>query len=350
MKKFISFTYLVLTSLISKAQNSNYYSSAHSLSGDELKKELHNIIDDHETFKYTGGSPDVWDILKDTDRDTVNPENVILIYSGRSVNGAQEYNNRKGWTREHVWAKSRGDFDTDPPAGSDVHALRPLDPDVNGFRSNKNFDNCENCKEVLDGGFKTGSRMNKKVFEVPNEVKGDVARMVFYMAVRYEGDVNNEPDLELTEEYLDKVDKSPLHSRASTLLEWHRNDPVSTWEQRRNDIIFERYQKNRNPFIDHPELAEYLWGELTQSPWVPKNTKIVPLNNDSTNAFWPKTTTKQFQLPESISSFSLYDEAGNNILRVSSIETINLSALRSGTYLMIYDKNGVETRSKVTIQ
>jgi len=79
------------------------------------------------------------------------------------------------------------------------------------------------------------------------------------MAVRYEGE-NNEPDLEITNEYVSKSDKRPLYGKLITLMIWHGQDPVDDWEKKRNDIIDEKYQKNRNPFIDHPEYAWLMWG------------------------------------------------------------------------------------------
>ena len=89
-------------------------------------------------------------------------------------------------------------------------------------------------------------------------MQGDVARMMFYMAVRYEGN-ENEPDLELTDSLQHKSSKVPVHARLSVLLEWHEADPVDSLEIRRNDIIYE-YQRNRNPFIDRPEYVGILWG------------------------------------------------------------------------------------------
>ncbi|MDG1659750.1 MAG: hypothetical protein P8H40_00005, partial [Winogradskyella sp.] len=110
--KYISLI-IFLSSLILSAQiPTGYYDSALNLADGNLKYALNQIIDNHTEFSYTSSSIDVWDILKETDRDPNNSDNVILIYSGISINAAQEYNNADGWTREHVWAKSRGDFGT----------------------------------------------------------------------------------------------------------------------------------------------------------------------------------------------------------------------------------------------
>ena len=104
---------LLIAPLLSFAQiPSGYYNTAEDKADDVLKFELNQIIDNHTIFSYTSSITDTWDILKETDRDPNNSSNIILIYSGVSVDGAQEYNSGSGWTREHIWAKSRGDFGT----------------------------------------------------------------------------------------------------------------------------------------------------------------------------------------------------------------------------------------------
>ncbi len=110
----------------------HYYDGTATLSGQSLKDKLHVLIDGHKEYPYTSDTTDVYDILKVTDQDPGNPANVILIYSGFSVNGAQEYNDRKGWEREHVWSQSHGQFGRLKGPGSDVHHLRPILSHFNG--------------------------------------------------------------------------------------------------------------------------------------------------------------------------------------------------------------------------
>jgi len=236
---------------------SGYYDAANGKTGEQLKAALNNIISGHTTYPYSSSSTDVWDILKEADRDPNNSANVIGIYSGFSMDAAAEYNNGNGWNREHVWAKSRGDFGTSEGAGTDCHHLAVADISTNGARGNMNFDYGDTYY-VDTQGFYSGSTLSKTsstadVWEPRDEVKGDVARMIFYMATRYEGE-NGEPDLELTEVLLSATDKSPYHGKLSVLLEWHQQDPVSAAEIQRNNIIYS-YQNNRNPFIDHPEYV-----------------------------------------------------------------------------------------------
>ena len=261
----------------------DYYLTAENNTDENLKYELNQIIDNHTEFSYTSTATDVWDILKETDKDPNNPNNVILIYSGVSVDANQEYNNGNGWTREHVWAKSRGDFGTTTGPGTDVHALRPLDNTTNSIRNNRGFDNCIDCAIVYDKWSNDTSSFKDNIdwsFEPRPEVKGDVARMLFYMAVRYEG-YDGYPDLEFSETIMTSTDNTPFHGKLSILLEWHRNDPVDSWEENRNDIIYYTYQDNRNPFIDHPEIAEHLWGDKLGVNWPEMTLDVVEFNDES---------------------------------------------------------------------
>ncbi len=254
------FVALLVPTLSTFAQiPSGYYDTADGLSGDPLKTALYDIIKGHTEFPYSSSSTDTWDIIKLTDQDPSDPTKVVCIYSGFTRDAAAEYNSGAGWNREHVWAKSRGDFGTTKGAGTDLHHLRAADVSTNSARSNRNFnDPCDS--QYVDGDGTTDSYTCTGEFswEPRDEVKGDVARMLFYMATRYEGE-NGEPDLELTETLQGNTSKDPLHAILSVLIDWHNADPVSSTETSRNDIIYS-YQGNRNPFIDHPEYVALIWG------------------------------------------------------------------------------------------
>ena len=349
-------TVFCLFSIALSAQVVNeYYVSAENLADNNLKFALNQIIDNHKEFNYTSSNIDVWDILKETDRDPNNSENVILIYSGISVNGAQEYNSANGWTREHIWAKSRGDFGTAVGTGTDVHALRPLDNTTNSVRNNRSFNNCTTCIDVIDKwGNTTGSKKdgNDWSFEPRDAVKGDVARMLFYMAVRYEG-LDSYPDLELTDSMLPQGNKEPKHGVLSTLLEWHRNDPVDEWEENRNNIIYNSYQNNRNPFIDFPILAEHIWGTEMGVSWnseVLSNTKVHETSfhiypNPIKNMIHIKGISKSTQV-------YIYDTLGRKVLNTkinAKDNDIDVSGL-SGMYLIKIIYEGKKITKLVVIE
>lgn len=224
-----------------------YYDAAIGKTGAALKSALHNIIDDHTEISYSN----VWTALRETDEDPNNSNNVILLYTGRSQSKFTNGGNVNDWNREHVWAKSHGDFGTSMGAGTDLHHLRPTDVSVNGTRSNLDFDNGGNEHSEASGNY-----YDSDSWEPRDSVKGDVARMLFYMAVRYEGD-SGELDLELNNQVNNGT--APYHGKLSVLLQWHKQDPVDNFERTRNEIIYTDYQHNRNPFIDHPEWASAIW-------------------------------------------------------------------------------------------
>ncbi|MGP3943607.1 endonuclease I family protein [Streptomyces sp. 6N106] len=225
----------------------DYYQDAMGKSGPELKTALHTIISDQTKVSYD----EVWDALKSTDEDPDNSSNVILLYSGRSQSKDASGGNPDDWNREHVWAKSHGDFGTATGPGTDLHHLRPTNVTVNSIRGNKDFDN--GGQDVPDA---PGNRTDDDSFEPRDQVKGDVARMILYMAVRYDGD-DGFADLEPN----DNVDNgsAPNIGRLSVLKEWSAEDPPDAFEKNRNQVIYDSFQHNRNPFIDHPEWVESIW-------------------------------------------------------------------------------------------
>jgi len=268
IKKILLFNILVFSSIITFAQiPAGYYDDTQGFGGEGLKTALYNIIKGHREYEYTTDTTDVWDILKETDRDPNNSANVICLYSGFSLDADLEYDGGDGWTREHVWAKSHGDFGTFMGPGTDVHHLRPADNTVNTARNNRWFAECS--EEYIDDDGATGSYLSSTqwLWKPRDEVKGDVARMMFYMATRYEGE-NGEPDLELINYIpVDNNSPLPLHAKVSDLLLWNEQDPVDDWERNRNDIIFNDYQHNRNPFIDHPEWINMIWKNECVGIW-----------------------------------------------------------------------------------
>ena len=224
-----------------------YYAGALGKSGQELKDALHQIISSQSKLTYD----QVWEALKNTDEDPNNSSNVILLYTGRSQSKSTNGGDVDDWNREHVWAKSHGDFGTSTGPGTDIHHLRPTDVSVNSTRGNKDFDN--GGSQV---GEAPGNYTDADSFEPRNAVKGDVARMILYMAVRYEGG-DGFPDLEPNDSVNNGT--APYHGRLSVLKQWSTQDPPDAFEMRRNDVIYNTYQHNRNPFIDHPEWVESIW-------------------------------------------------------------------------------------------
>ncbi len=287
-----------------------YYQSVIFLTGDSLKAALHDLIKDHVMYPYFSDSTVATkDIMIEADADISHPGNIILFYSGRSQKAEyadhgdnfdyiKEYgiSHDDSWNREHIWAKSHGFPDMADTAYTDVHHLRPADRSVNGARGNRDFD---------WGGFELGEvegcYYDFDSWEPPDRVKGDVARMMFYMATRYEGE-NKTYDLEL----LDKTGTyGPKFGKLSTLLQWHMLDPVDARERHRNEVIYS-YQRNRNPFIDHPEFVEKIWGDPVIEPVLNYSDPVIGFGNQ---------VIEQFSLPQQfvINGYNLSGEVNLNV-------------------------------------
>jgi hypothetical protein len=224
--------------------------------------------------------------------------------------------------------------------GTDVHNLRASNINVNSTRSNYSFDDCtsSNCNQIYGNSYSSSAL----VFEPRDEDKGDVARIIFYMDVRYEGD-SGEEDLEMTENILSSSSKSPRHGVRSTLLEWHELDPVDDFERNRNDVIYS-YQHNRNPFIDYPELVDYIWGDQQQAAW--NSSLSNPTVQTDFELFIPNPVqTSYVDIPPNIStsSIALYNLQGKQMIRLpGSSERIKMPAT-SGIYFLqlVFDQSVV---------
>jgi len=259
-----------------------YYDSVNVSSASALRASLHAVIDDHTRFPYTSSATDTWDILEVADENPASPAEILDVYMNASF--AKNGGGGGGYNREHSWPKSYG-FPNDGSSNypyTDCHHLFLSDEGYNSSRSNKLYGECDaTCAEratVANGGVGGGSGVypgqsnwtTTGIWETWPERRGDVARALFYMDVRYEGGTHGgtgvaEPDLVLTDDDSLVVTTGtnetlvPVYmGRLSTLRSWHIADPVDAREQARNDVIAS-HQGNRNPFIDHPEWVACLF-------------------------------------------------------------------------------------------
>jgi endonuclease I len=246
-----------LCSALTAAPPEGYYQSAKGLRGTELREALHDIIDDHTIIKYSK-TREAMALLHEDPR---NSKKLIQIYTQRSV----AKKDTEKWNREHLWPRARGNTDKRGPDDSDLHHLFPSDYDVNAERASLLYD--------ITSPPRLSSRwsMDNDSFQPPAKVTGDIARALFYMAVRYDGSDRQTSNLTLVSKDFHGAEMGHL----KTLIKWHLADPPDAFERRRNDLIFEKFQHNRNPFIDFPELVSAIWMTTDLEGFAPEK------NNDT---------------------------------------------------------------------
>lgn len=220
----------------------------------ELKKAVHDLIDEHKIIPY-GDCDEAMEVLD------ANPNGigVIGIYSLLPKHPFPDT-----WNREHVWPRSRGVGDSGADT-SDLFHLHPTDMNLNSARGNKYFGECNPSSSGCDSPAGTssedaapGTSEDSNNWAPPPSMRGDLARAAFYMAVRYDGSDSSTTNLKIKECSTESSCGSNTFGRLSTLLKWHKEDPVSSKELARVNGICSDYQGNRNPFVDFPELAERL--------------------------------------------------------------------------------------------
>ena len=249
-----------------------YYASVNGKSGAELKTALFEIIGNPNVISYS----EIWTAFEKTD---LKPDGSVWDMYSDIPNGKPVYaftfnQNRCGtyrregdcYNREHSIPQSW--FKGASPMYSDLYHIYPTDGYVNNRRGNLPLGEVGIFSWESANGSRVGQNTfgnyTQTVFEPIDEYKGDFARTYFYMVTAYENDVPNWRSAQIG------GDKYPAIKdwAVEMFLKWHRQDPVSEKERKRNEAIFD-IQKNRNPFIDYPELAEYVWGNLKNKPFKP---------------------------------------------------------------------------------
>ncbi len=226
-------------------------------------------------MRYSGGAANTWDALSQADADPTKPGHVLTLYCNRSLPAASRAN--EFWEREHLWPRSLGGSEDEPCdyVFTDLHGLYPTEPGINQARANLPFGNCR-APDCVTKQCDADSPVNRMrggvagIWEVWPGRRGDVARALFYLDVRYEGGRHSrtgcaEPDMVLTD---DRSLIVPTHGPVaymgllSDLIGWHLADPVDDLERMRNGVV-ERFQGNRNPFVDHPQWVLEVYAQAT---------------------------------------------------------------------------------------
>jgi len=274
---------LTYSCIVLASPPTNYYKNAEDKQGNALKSALHKIIDGHITIPYTqsgntdwhdGEKMDVWEALTYTDSVCQDDEpkcgllQLLYLSEIRPISKANRGSGKDdSWDREHVWPKSRGFANKNQDGYTDLHHLRPADRNINGTHSNYGYDNGGSFvtdKRESGENVITSARLDKnnESFEPTDRAKGQIARMIFYMAVRYDpgdsADPEHMPDLKIRD--TNKRVKEAWIGDLCTLLNWHNTFSPTDFERRRNDRVME-IQGNRNPFIDKASWANQIWGD-----------------------------------------------------------------------------------------
>ena len=242
---------------------SGYYSAADNKKSTALLSALHGCIDGHTTLSYSSlenyyddtdltADGYIWDMYS-TCKFTINDD------------GGSQSRICDVWNKEHSVPQSW--FGESSPMKSDLFHVYPTDARVNNFRGNMPYGETSsrsyidnNSKALGYIGSSNFSGYSGKVFEPVDQYKGDFARTYFYMVARYlDKNFNKSENGKVVFTYSNSTTGLTTYA-INLFLKWHRQDPVSQKEIDRNNAVY-KHQKNRNPFIDYPYLAEYIWGE-----------------------------------------------------------------------------------------
>ncbi|WP_345739588.1 endonuclease [Winogradskyella flava] len=330
------------TGIVQSTQPADYYNSLDGLADIALRQALQAIIADPMTVRAQTYA-DVIDILKEADQNPENSNQVWLLYTeeGRPKLDLQTSSNNTGkWNREHTYPRSRGGFfdieedeiadgidifwttkaDSLRHGNSDAHALRAADAAENSSRGNQHY------------GQYNGPTGNLGSF------KGDVARSVLYMEIRYNG-------LEVVNGFPNTTGQL---GDLATLLDWHRNDPPDDFEMNRNNVVY-NWQFNRNPFIDQPLLVEYIWGNNVGDIW---DQSLGTNDNEfSEDSMYPNPTNGKLYfsgLNDAI-NMEVYSIEGKLLKEFKLVKNSVDLDLTSGLYLVKLFNNNQSVVTKVIV-
>jgi len=322
------------------AQTPSYYQNVDfTLTGDSLKEELSDliIVTHSSPLEYTfSNSTDTWDVIKQSDLSLLDNTSVLLVYGYDDNDQAFENDRTRDktlschsspcdglWNREHVFPKSLASpslSTNNPGPGTDVHNLRSCDYVTNTWRGNSKFGNQSGNSGVNSSGN----------WYPGDEWKGDVARIVMYMYLRYPSQCKPNNVGVGASSYSNFGDMPNL------FLEWNQQDPVDQYELNRNDLI-EINQGNRNPFIDNPFLATVIWnGPVANNPWGPLQKQDYSASFDFKFYPNPVKDVLNIESENSVEPFEIevYD-IFHKKLKTFNNEIFNMEYLNAGVYFLM---------------
>ena len=342
--------------LVTPTIPSGYYDSLEGLSGNALKQAVQDIIASPSVRLHSYA--DIWDIIRIADQNPQNSNQVWCMYIEAPMSKIDQQNTSSivgKWNREHIFCQSRGGFevangDTADGIGvwnstsaasvvdgvSDAHHIRAENGQENSSRNNKNYGTV-NSSTVYAGPSGTQGSW-----------RGDVARALFYMAVRFDGlnVVNGDPS-----EYLPSTSiASGNIGDLATLLVWNHSDPRDDFEMNRNNYIY-TWQMNRNPFIDYPLLVDYIFGANFGQPWSSSLSIQNPIENKV--AVYPNPTTDYIIVAglEGNSKVEIYTITGQMVQSQNFENEIRINIdLNAGMYLVKVSNGFQSTTKKIIVK
>ncbi len=349
--------------------NSDYYSVVNGQTCEQLKTVLYNLIDDHTVYSYNA----LWSIYNTTDdriNDSGNETIVWDMYSDNPTGSENEFTfgaeqcgsySTEGdcYNREHSFPRSWWGGSTSVPQYSDVFMVIPADGWINGLRSNNPYGEVAagGAIQTTNNGSKLGSSAisipgyTGNVFEPRDEFKGDLARIYFYMVTRYENNIASwENTTTEADAVLDGTTFPSMEQWAIDMfIDWHNNDPVSAKEIERNDEIF-ALQNNRNPFVDHPEYVDLIWGSCgapdTEAPTTPTSLVGTNVTSSSVVLNWNASSDNV-----AVTGYNIFQDGAQVASTNSTNYTVtNLTDATSYSfYVQAYDAAGNTSNNSNTI-
>jgi endonuclease I len=339
MKQLFTFLLFSLSLCIFAQEPVGYYNAAVGKTSAVLKTSLSGIVESHTQRTYSN----LWTDMQTTDKKADGK--VWDMYSNCSFTFGTNQDSGSGgsaecqfYNREHSFPKSwmgiASGQENSVPMGTDLFHLYPTDKWVNNQRSNYPFGETATPSATYGNGSKLGNSTfagySGIVYEPADEYKGDFARTYFYMVTAYDDKVAG-----WVSDQLAGNQYPALSSWSVTLLlKWSNQDPVSTKELNRNNAIY-GIQKNRNPFIDHPELAEYIWGIHKGEVWT-LTTAIDDVKIKFSISPNPVQDVLTIQSDDQDLHYTIYNLSGQVVMNNSLVGThsISVNTLENGMYLL----------------
>lgn len=325
-----------------------YYNTAVGKIDAALKTQLYAIVGTHDQRTYDN----LWTDFQSTDKRTDGKvwdmySNCNFTFGTNQDTGSGGSAECQYYNREHSMPNSW--FNKEYPMYSDLFHMYPTDKFVNNQRGNNPFGETTTPSKTFINGSKLGNSTfagySGTVYEPIDEYKGDFARTYFYMVTAYDNRVSSWVSDQLSGNQYPALSNWSI----ALFLKWNSQDPVSDKEKNRNEAVY-GIQHNRNPFIDHPELADYIWGTKKGTPWSltagidqPKISFTISPN--------PVRDMLYIETQEPNLSYTIYNLSGETLQKnlLNNNASVSVNDLKNGMYLIELSSGNSRTIQKFIV-